>query len=94
MTTPANVLATVHRAVEGRGLPAPWLLRVDDHSIMMSVATMHDVDLWVKHLGLPPAKDQGAWAGEYRSTASYSVDRIGWCGAQLVTIAAPIEVPV
>lgn len=93
MTTPATVLATVHRAVEGRGLPAPWLLRVDSSSIMLSLATANDVDLWVQHLGLPPAKDRGLWSGEYRVTEFYHDSRIGWCGAQVITIAAPIEVP-
>lgn len=93
MTTPAAVLATVATACNNLGLPAPWLLRVDNSSIMMSLATANDVDLWVQHLGLPPAKDRGLWSGEYRVTEFYGDSRIGWCGAQVITIAAPIEVP-
>lgn len=91
MVRPADVTHTIDAAVCGLGLPAPVRIIIGDTDIRLGFRTPADVDRWARHIGLHPATVTTV-SGEYAAVEfARGDDPAGvWCGADAVTLAAPI----
>lgn len=64
-------------------LPAPEMVRIQDHSIHIEAFTCADVDAWAEWLKLPQP-----WlvTGTVYGTVEFYDDGGGWLGASIITV--------